>query len=204
MNMKKAIALSLAIMILVAASVAGTIAWLQDKTEPVVNTFSTAGIQITLKESPITITDGAANYDTPAENVTNVYPAVPGTEYKKDPVVSVLANSEECYLFVKFEETDNPATYYTYSSNLTTEKGWTQGDGTNIPADVWYRTVAKANTITSYNLLDGDRITVKDTVTNENMTTAAAAQLKWTAYAIQTANTGTPAEAWAKISNPTP
>ena len=51
-----------------------------------------------------------------------------------------------------------------------------------------------------WHLLDGDTITVKDTVTKENMATAATAQLAYKAYAIQKDNTGTEAEAWTKLT----
>ena len=70
MNMKKAIALSLAIMILVAASVAGTIAWLQDTTQVVTNTFTTSNIDITLSETDSDDADNDAN--------NNAYKMVPG------------------------------------------------------------------------------------------------------------------------------
>ena len=39
MNMKKVLALALALVLIVGATVAGTVAWLMDDTTPVVNTF---------------------------------------------------------------------------------------------------------------------------------------------------------------------
>lgn len=186
MKMKKAIALGLAVLMIVVASVAGTIAWLQDKTAAVTNTFIPTTLDISLKESPINIAaDGTVTYGAPAEGQNNTYPTIPGTEYKKDPIVSVAANSEECYLFVKFEETGSPANYYEYTSMLTTANGWTSLEDVE---NVWYRTVEEKNTVQEFHLLANDKITVKTDVTTDNMGAAAAAKLEWTAYAIQTAN----------------
>lgn len=184
------IALSLALCCLIGV----TMAWLMDTTPTVENTFTTGDVEITLKESPLNA-DGT--YGTPAEGTQNAYQMIPGTEYKKDPTVAVDANSETCYLFVKFEEIGNASTYLTYTSTLTSANGWTQGDGTNIPSNVWYREVEKGASERSWALLAGDKITVNATsVTKDNMNTAANAALKYTAYAVQKANVADAAAAW--------
>lgn len=52
MNMKKKrIITILSVVVLVAGIVGGTIAWLTAETDPLVNVFSTSGIQITLEET---------------------------------------------------------------------------------------------------------------------------------------------------------
>ena len=180
-NMKRSVALLVAIALLIGCAAGGTMAWLMDKTDDVTNTFVAGDITITLKESPLN-SDGT--YGAPAENVTNAYTMIPGKEYKKDPVVTVVNGSEDCWLFVKFEETNSPSTYLTYTSNLNTGNGWTQGSGT-IPEYVWYREVPSSATDQYWNMLVGDTITVKDSVTKENMAAAATAKLTYTAYAIQ-------------------
>lgn len=196
---KKTLALLLALVLVFGAAVGGTIAYLTDTTDPVTNTFTVGKVDITLTET--------FNTDTDNDGTNDAWKAqlIPGTTYAKDPVVTVTANSEDCWLFVKFEEKNDSATYLTYTSNLTAENGWTQGDGTNIPADVWYRAVNKADTVKTFQLLAGDNtyptgcISVKDTVTNENMTAASNAQLVYTAYACQSANMTVNA-AWAEVS----
>lgn len=199
-NSKKVVVTLLALVLVLGCAIGGTIAWLTDTTDEVVNTFSVGDVEITLKESPLN-EDGS--YGTPAEGTENEYQMIPGKTYKKDPVVAVDAVSEDCWLFVKFEEKGNPATYIDYTSTLTTANGWTQGDGTSIPANVWYREVKKSDTTREWHLLDNDQITIKgEAVTKENMEIAAEAALKYTAYAVQMANgeaTFTAAEAWAKI-----
>ena len=86
---KKSLALLLAIAIVVVGVVAGTLAWLTDKTAPVTNTFTTSDIDIDLTE-------------TEAE-----YKMIPGWSIDKDPTVTVKAGSEACYLFVKLVKSDN-------------------------------------------------------------------------------------------------
>lgn len=195
---KKTLALLLALVLVFGAAVGGTIAYLTDTTDPVTNTFTVGKVDITLTETFNTDTDGDRTNDAWKAQL------IPGTTYAKDPVVTVTNDSEDCWLFVKFEEKNSPKTYLDYTSNLTAENGWTQGDGPIIPANVWYRAVDKAATDTSFQLLAGDNIyptgciSVKDTVTNQNMNTAANAQLVYTAYACQSANMSVEA-AWAAV-----
>ena len=163
-------------------SVAGTYAYLTDKTGPVVNTFTVGKVKIAL-----------------AETTGPEYQLIPGKEYTKDPVVTVKGGSEKCYLFVKFDEIGNPADYLTYTS-LLAAPAWTQGDGTKIPKDVWYRVVNKSATDTTFNLLAGDKVTIKDDVTNENMTAASGAKLAYTAYACQFEGMNAE-QAWAEVKN---
>lgn len=204
----KSMALVLSLILLVGCVVGGTIAWLTDKSGEVKNTFTDSDVEITLKESPIVDENNdnvPESYGTPAEDTDNQYAMIPGYVYTKDPVVTVEDGSEDCWLFVKFEENNNPQTYLNYESTLTTANGWTQGDGTNIPANVWYRHVPKSTEAQSWNLLKDNKIEVDGSVvTKENMETAAQAALVYYAYACQyykTQNTPfTAAEAWAKIS----
>ena len=192
----KGIALALVLVLLLGCGIGGTIAWLLDTTDPVVNTFTVGKVELTLTESPLNA-DGT--YGAPAEGTQNAYQLIPGKSYTKDPKVTVTENSEDCWLFVMFEEDVNAATYINYTSTLTTANQWNQGDGTSIPANVWYREVKKTDTTRSWNLLENDTITINgNTVTNENMTNAASVALKYTAYAVQMANR-TVEQAWALV-----
>lgn len=195
------IALTLCLLLVVcAASIGGTLAWLVDTTDPVKNTFTTAGIGVTLTETFNTASNNDGTNDKWQAQM------IPGYSYTKDPKVEVSTDSVDCYLFVKFEETNNPSTYLTYTSTLTTANGWTQGDGTDIPANVWYRKVMASDTTRSWELLSDNTITVKDTVTKDNMTTAASATLTYTAYASQLYKSAgveiTAKDAWKNV-NPT-
>ena len=195
MKKSKAILMVVCAMLLVAASVMGTLAYLTSQ-DSVTNTFSVGKVKITLDEAKVGEDGKKLTGAEAARGQGNEYHLLPGHEYDKDPTVTVKGGSEDCYLFVKFEENGNPADYYTYTS-LLKAPDWTKLEG---ETNVWYREVRKIETDISYDLLDDDKITVKESVTNANMADAAAAELIWTAYAIQLANTGTAAEAWAKIS----
>ena len=203
---KKSLVLVLTLVMLLSTAIGGTLAWLVDSTPQLKNTFTTANINVTLTETFNAKSEG----NTSEKNDIWKAQMIPGYTYKKDPKVEVSADSVDCYLFVKFEETNSPSTYLTYTSNLTTTNGWTQGDGTDIPANVWYRKVKSSDTTRSWELLSGNTITVKDTVTKENMSTAASATLTYTAYASQLykSNTATGTttyteftakEAWDKV-----
>lgn len=161
-------------------TVGGTLAWLTATSSEVKNTFTTADINVTLTE-----TFNAKSDSSKQENDVWKAQMIPGYSYTKDPKVEISNDSVDCYLFVKFEETNNPSTYLTYTSTLTATNGWMQGDGTDIPANVWYREVKTSDTTRSWELLSGNTISVKDTVTKDNMSTAASATLTYTAYASQ-------------------
>ena len=94
--MKKRIAVALvAVALIVCCSVAGTLAWLKAETSEVVNTFTYGDINIELDET---------DADNDGKSKENEYKMVPGNTIAKDPVVTVLAESEDCHLFVKITE----------------------------------------------------------------------------------------------------
>ncbi len=195
--MRKKIGITVTALALVLCfAIGGTLAWLMDKTDSVQNTFTAGDVDITLTETKNP--DGSNNTDGTAWSAQ----MIPGTTYTKNPCVTVTEETDvDCYLFVKFVEEGNASTYLTYTSTLTATNGWTQGDGTNIPSNVWYREVAVTDSVKSWNLLEGDEITVNaDVVTKENMEAAANAKLTYTAYAVQKDNL-TASEAWAEVAN---
>lgn len=197
------IALTVCLMLVVmVASIGGTVAWLTAKTAPVVNTFTYGDINIDLYEH---------NYDastnslgtTKVKNVED-YKIIPGVNLPKDPTVEVKANSEACWLFVKVEAENWPT--FTGDAKIsyavkTGEGGWTQGDGTNIPANVYYRAVGATTADTHFEVLDGNKVTVRNTLTKEDIKgITAKPTLTFTAYAIQQEGFDTAAAAWAKAS----
>lgn len=192
-NPGKMVALLLAVVLMFGCAVGGTLAWLIDNTDPVVNTFSPSNIDITLTETYNTDTNGDSKADAWKQKM------IPGATYTKDPVVSVENSTDvDCYLFVRFVEEGDPGTYLTYTSTLTTAKGWKQISG---ETNVWYRIVKTGDSVKSWHLLEEDKITVKDTVTKENMNSASNAKLTYEAYAIQYLGFGDEskvAETWAQ------
>lgn len=178
---KKTLALLLALVLVFGAAVGGTIAYLTDTTDPITNTFTVGNINIDLDE---TATD---------------FKMVPGCTITKDPEVTVVANSEACWLFVKIEKSDNLDSFISYN----VASGWTQGDGTKIPSNVWYRSVDASTTDQTFSVLAGDKVTVNNTVTKAMMdalTEDTRPTLTFTAYACQKSGFDTAAaDAWANF-----
>lgn len=187
-TLRKVLPVLALVLVVAVASVGGTIAWLTANTDPVVNTFTVGNINIALTETP--------NTDTNDDGTADAWKAklIPNSEYTKNPVVSVASGSEDCYLFVKFEKTANLDSYLEYTSTLTSANGWTQLEGHST---VWYRQVAMTDTTRSWNLLEGDKVTVKD-LTKDTMATTDLT-MKYTAAAIQSANIVNAADAWSKL-----
>lgn len=150
------------------ASVGVTVAWLTDTTQTITNTFTTSDITIELTE-----TTGTS------------YKMVPGATITKNPVATVKAGSEACWLFVKLEKSANFDSFMEYEI----AEGWTALSGVD---GVYYRAVGTSPAVIaadqSYDVLLNDTVTVKSTVTKANMnalTSTTYPTLKVTAYAVQ-------------------
>lgn len=175
---KKTVALVLAMALVFALAVGGTIAYLTDKTQTIENTFTVGNVNIELKETFNTDADKDGKLDSWTAQL------IPGKSYVKDPTVSVKEGSEDCYLFVKFDELGDAAKYIQYTSNLNEENYWYQDE--RLPDNVWYRQVAKTDTIRSFGLLADKTVTINGTtVTSATMDLAKEAKLVYTAYACQ-------------------
>lgn len=182
----RGLVLVLALALIVGVAGGATFAWLTAKTDPVVNTFTYGDIKITLEE-----------------NTGSNYKIIPGVNIAKDPKVTVEAGSEACWLFVKVEE---EGTFVANKVTYSIADGWTKGDGTNIPANVYYREVAAANDANQkFPVLKDDKIYVSDTLTKIDISgiSTKTPKLSITAYAIQKDGMDTAAEAWAAIPGTT-
>ena len=101
----KALLLTLCAVLLVAASVLGTMAYLTS-TDTVTNTFTVGKVEIKLDEAKVNA-DGIP-VEGAARVTANSYKLMPGNTYTKDPTVTVKAGSEESY--VRMKVTFNNAT----------------------------------------------------------------------------------------------
>lgn len=189
----KTLVLALVLMMVVGATIGGTIAWLTDTSDTVVNTFTDSDIEITLTESDTDPNTAGEQHD---------YKMVPGYTITKDPKVTVETGSEKCYLFVKLEKANNFDSFLTYDI----ADGWTPLDGVN---GVYYRVVDATTTDTSFSVLKGDKVTVLGSVTKammDGLSEANYPKLTVTAYASQYQKNAETAftvnQAWTNISNP--
>lgn len=184
--MKKSLITMLVALVLVAAvGVGATLAYLSDKTGTVTNTFTVGKVKIDLNETKNNDTNKTGfRYD-------NV---LPGQEYSKKPVVSVLKDSEDCYLFV--EVVNANALIELQKNELTAANGgWTALDGV---ANVYYREVTKSAAQQDFTLFDG--VKIDEDVTE--LSTFTDITIK--AYAVQKAGFDTVAKAWAEASKVVP
>lgn len=133
-------------LLLVAASVFGTMAYLTS-TDTVTNTFTVGKVNIKLDEAKV---DADGKPVTPAERVKeNSYKLLPGHTYTKDPTVTVKAGSEASYV--------RQMVTVTFDKVLTDAQLATQLDGIFTGYDAkWVRNDKKVETKTK----DGAKYTV--------------------------------------------
>lgn len=182
----KAILLVLSALLLVAASVFGTLAYLTDTSEVAKNTFTVGKVDITLDEAKSN-EYGVAN--TTADRVTgNEYKLIPGHEYSKDPTIHVASDSEDCWLFVKVENgiSDIEAEDNNIAAQMETN-GWGAVDGADGVYAYQYVVSANGNVnVFSTFTLSGEA----------DVSNYADAEITITAYAIQADGFTTAAAAW--------
>ena len=211
----KALLLTLCAVVLVIATVFGTMAYLTS-TDEVQNTFTVGQVKITLDEAKVN-PDGTLVYkedgQTPVDRVsTNSYKLLPGHTYNKDPMVTVLKGSEPSYVkmtvtFSKANELD--AIFAPDVANLTSifngydATNWiAKGNTKDATADTrtyefWYKeTVSAPDADVPLDALF-DSITVPGEITNEQLATIEGMTITVNAYAIQADGFANAEAAWA-------
>ena len=208
MKKSKAILMVVCAMLLVAASVMGTLAYLTSTPEAVVNTFTVGNVAITLDEADVD-EYGYPVLDEYAEWVDrvieNTYKLVPGHEYIKDPTIHVAPTSEDCYLFVTIDNeiAEIEDTSKTVASQMEA-KGWAPVAGEN---NVYFY-IGNAEEASYPLAVSGgsdkvvfEKFTVAGDVDNDTLADYEGATITITAYAIQADSLGdkTAAEIWASF-----
>lgn len=209
---KKAMLMTLCAIILVVATVFGTMAYLTS-TDEVKNTFTVGKVAIKLDEAKAN-TDGSLVEG--ADRVkANSYKLLPGHTYNKDPMVTLLAGSEESYVkmtvtFSKANELD--AIFAPTGADLTSifddydSNNWIYKDNTKDATantrtyEFWYKEAVGAPTADV--ALDAlfDSITVPGTITKEQLATIEGMTITVNAYAIQADGFDDADAAWAAFS----
>ena len=163
-NTLKPMLIAMAVVLLLGCVTGGTLAWLTSKPEAVVNTFTTSDVTITLDEEK-----GGDDKE---------FKMIPGWTIDKDPKVTVLANSEDCYVFVVVEEGNKLRDFISYGI----APGWNQleNNGVAVPG-VYYRVVNTNTANQTFSVIGyeagtpeapnfiSDKVLVKDSVTKEMM-----------------------------------
>ena len=192
----KALLLTLCAVLLVAASVLGTMAYLTS-TDEVTNTFTVGQVQITLDEKDTDNSTPDADRDK-----ANAYHLLPGNEYEKDPTVHVKAVSEDSWIFVKVENgiaafeaaTSTEEGGYKTIADQIVAKGWTALDGVT---GVYYKSYDKSTT--GADLVVFENFKMADNANNVDgwgNISADTTKVTVTAYAVQKDGFDTASAAW--------
>ena len=211
--MKKKLMTVLALVLVIAMSVAGTYAYLTSQ-DTVTNTFTVGNVQIKLDEAKANA-DGSL-YDNGVTRVdANSYKLLPGHKYNKDPMVTVLKGSESSY--VKMTVTFSKAAaldaifapngaellkiFNGYDSTNWIYKGNTEDTTANTRTyEFWYKeTVAALDADVALDALF-DSITVPGTIDNAQLATIEGMTITVNAYAIQADGFSTADAAWEAYS----
>ncbi len=183
----KALVMTASLTLALCAAIGGTVAYLISTTESVTNTFTYGDIDITLTETPTDDGDDDPN--------TNTYEMVPGNTVTKDPLVTVLADSEDCWLFVELTKSENFDEFMTYGL----VDGWEE-----LEENVYYREVSQSDADQGFYVLENNTVTVNSDVTKEMLNSldenSAYPTLTFKAYAVQRSDElediDTAAKAW--------
>ena len=208
----KALLLALCAVLLVTATVLGTMAYLTS-TDEVTNTFTVGKVAIKLDEAKAN-TDGTLVAG--ADRVkANSYKLLPGHTYNKDPMVTVLKGSESSYVkmtvtFTKAAEldaifdpngADMTSIFNGYDSTNWIAKGNTEDTAKNTRTyEFWYKEAVGAPDADV--ALDAlfDSITVPGSITNKQLATIEGMTITVNAYAIQADSFANAEAAWAAFN----
>lgn len=198
--MKKVITLIMALSLIIGCAIGATIAWLTAKTDEVKNTFTVGNVDVYLDETK------------------EAFKMIPGWTIEKDPYAGVTDTSEDSYLFVEVQESENLDEYIAYAI----DEKWTKLEegvyyieidtadekGVNHPilgAGTYPNTEATDDV--EYPWAD-DEVLVLPTVTKPMMDVLTAdtyPTLTFTAYAVQLWQNNetkfSAADAWANIQS---
>ena len=173
-----------------------SVAWLSSKTDEVINTFTYGDINIKIEETDTKDNDN--------NEFTNEYKMLPGNKITKDPKVTVLANSEDSYLFVEIKESENFKDFMKYEL----VEGWTLVEGTE---NVYVKEVTKSDKDQEFFVLKDNTVTVLESVTKAMLNDLDKdgqtnyPTLSFTAYAVQRDSKieaiDTAVEAWSIVSS---
>lgn len=205
----KAFGLMMVAVLLVIATIFATMAYLTAD-DQVVNTFTVGDVKIKLDEAKAntdgTLVEGADRVQ------ANSYKLLPGHTYEKDPMVTVIEDSEESYIRMTLTLSNSkeldaifapdganmPEIFNGYDSANWTYKGNVEDAAANTRTyEFWYKnTVSAAGGDVALDALF-DSITVPGEITNAQLATINDMTITVNAYAIQADGFESAEAAWA-------
>ena len=194
---KKLVIAVLALSLVLACTLGGTLAWLTATSGTVTNTFTYGEIEIELWENTV---DNTGALTTTKDTDGLLYEKiVPGDEINKNPTVTVNAGSEKCYVYVLIENQLGTAATH----NIDTTK-WTKIGDRDTKVLYRYNGIVDA-TSEAQNLPVFTTLTFSGTLDNDDVAALAGKNVVISAYAHQEDNTdvdtaNTAAIAWAGVT----
>lgn len=153
-----------------------TVAYLVSSSVTVKNTFTVGKVEITLSE-------------TTGEN----YKLVPGAAVNKDPVITLKAESDPCFVYFKVNNTEKLSDYLSYS----VADGWKALSG--VP-DVYYRYVEGTKEDIAFPLIQDNTVFVNENLTEDDLATVnITPAITFFGYAIQAEGIDTAAQGWQQL-----
>lgn len=216
-NKTKALCLAMAAVLLVTATIFGTMAYLTDDVE-LVNTFTVGSVEITLDEADVK-PDGTYETDHGNRVADNDYKLIPGREYMKDPTVTVSKGSEESYVRMLVTINNAQALKEVFGENSQSLnqslnnciKGWNANEwrfqgmtedaaANTVTYEFRYKETVKA--LTSEVVLDDlfESFTVPATMTKEQLAKLKDTKVTVVAHAIQADGFDDAEAAWNAFS----
>lgn len=195
----KALLLTFGAVLLVAASVLGTLAYLT-ATDKVVNTFTVGSVKITLDEAKVDADGKVVEGEGAGRVKVNSYKLMPGHTYAKDPTVTVKARSENSYVRMLVTISNASALKEVFGENFLPEnyvEGWdsatwvsakeVKGDDTADTVTYEFRYKGTVAAPTADVVLDDlfETFTVPGIVTNEQLAKLEGLEITVVAHAIQ-------------------
>lgn len=194
--MKKKLTTVLAIVLVVALSVAGTYAYLTAQTKQVTNTFTAAGLasKFTLDESRAhQQPDGSYTLDVADRVQENTYSVVPKVNLAKDPTVHVtLEKNVGAYVFLAVDNNLGNGLTAKIDDSVWKELGTTYTDAKGVEWTMYYKQLEGSATPAQVdiNVLAGQQIVVGDTVADD------CGNIVFNAYLTQSAGFTSALDAW--------
>ena len=212
MKNRKKWLITLCALLLVAISIAGTMAYLTHKTEKVENTFTVGKLidkedAFVLKEHKATADNaGVYELDLSVETNGNSYTVLPGVNIPKDPFVRTdpeYALLLDAYVFVEVVESEETGSAISYEIDTDTWKLLDGAKGPNNGSIYYYGStgIAKAGAplgpVYILKKISTDQKEIKvSNVEIDEKENQFGGQLDFYGYMIQAAGFITPAEAW--------
>lgn len=187
--MKKTLTIVMAMVLVAAVAITGTLAYMSAQADPVTNTFKFGNMEIKLDESKVDEKGQIITGEGAQRVFANTYKVTPGATVDKDPTVHVQQGSEKCYVYVSVQ--NNMLIGNKEVASYTPNTGWIKiGESADGHTVVYkYNNVVDASSATQDLTPVFSQVTFDgNTITRENVGDLDGKTIVINAYAHQSEN----------------